>query len=192
MSNDYVDDFCPQSKPVDGRTFVLLSKRSKKFFRFCVGECMPRQRGSQQILSFWTVLSKARSNASQLAFQKTQMESDDQENNPPNTKKRKRNIRRARMDDALTAGQVVDVPMTHHGKDITIKALFGVKNSDLWVEASADTMDFIQKAFAHDHAKGEFAATKGRGPHFCKGDSEDSEDDDGDDDDDDDEDEAVQ
>jgi hypothetical protein len=147
---------------------------------------MPRERGSRQILSFWSVLSKARSGASQLAFEKTQLEHDDQENNPPNTKKRKRTFRRARMDDALTAGQIVEVPMTHHGKELTIKALFGVKNSDLWVEASTTTMDFIQKAFAHDHANGEFASTKGRGPHFCKDDSEDSDDEDDDDEDDDD------
>ena len=179
MSNAFVKDLLFPSQMVAGKTFVFLTHRSKKFFRFCTGECVNRaQLGSTSILRFWTTLRKARSDASQAAFEASQEQHDDDGDRT----QRKRKWRRARADDKLVAGEIVKVPLSHHGQHIEIFALFGVKNSHLWVEADAATMEFIQNAFAHDYTHGLWAVTAPRGPHFPRGESDDDEDGEADDD----------
>ena len=177
MSNAFVKDLLFPSQMVAGKTFVFLTHRSKKFFRFCTGECMSRTQGSSSILRFWHTLRKARSDASQAAFEASQDQPVDDDRT-----QRKRKWRRARADDKLVAGEIVKVPLSHHGQQTEIFALFGVKNSHLWVEADAATMEFIQNAFAHDYAHELWAVTAPRGPHFPRGESDDDEDDGADDD----------
>lgn len=170
LSNEHMDNWTPQTHAVDGRQFIKLDCKDRAFFRFCTGKALTfgsKYENSKYRLGFWTSMVRARTNASQQAFQDMQIglkqQAAGEENDAP--KKRVR-FRKARMDDAMTVGEVVGVDLMHNDLDHHAKFLFGVKNKDPWVEATAATMNFIVAAMKSDFNDDNFAQTRPRGPHF--------------------------
>ena len=70
------------------------------------------------------------------------------------------------MDDALTVGQSLMVPLAYEGEEFEIRMLFGIKKSDLWIEAIPDNLDIVAKCLKSDFDNGNFATTRPRGKYF--------------------------
>ena len=175
LSNEHLSEWLPLVDLVDGSQYIKLDCRDRSCFRFFTGKALTfgsKYENSKYLLDFWVYLVKARSDASQAAFEVMQKEL--QEN--PDGRKRKK-IRRARMEDSETVDRVVRVFVEHNGQEHMLKALFGNKKSDLWVEATVANLDFITDAMTYDYNNGNFAATRPRGPHFRRQSGDDGDDD---------------
>jgi hypothetical protein len=172
VSNEHLSDWHPNVKVVDGNTFIKLDCKARCFYRFCTGKAITlgsKYENSKYLLQFWVDMVKARSDACQAAFEKMQEElrQDDQNGDGDRNAKRHRvRCRKACNDDALTVGRIVKVEIKHRDACHTMKALFGVKKADLWIEAAATNLDFITKAMKSDYDSGNFAPTKPRGAFF--------------------------
>lgn len=172
ISNDNMADWTPRTQMVNGTAFVKLDCKDRACFRFLTGRSLhfgSKYENTKYLLDFWQYLVRARSDASQAAFENVHRELQDPEEAAAggNGRRRQRQrIRRARMDDAMVAGRVVELHLAHNDNDHCLKALFGVKKSDLWVEASAESLEFVAAAMKADYEAGNFAYTRPRGPHF--------------------------
>ena len=58
--------------------------------------------------------------------------------------------------------------MTFQHGDVVhdVKALFGMRKSDLWIEATLPNVDFVKDAMRDDFNNARFAVTRPRGPCF--------------------------
>ena len=182
VENEYVKDWKPLLVNVDGRQYMKLDIKDRTFFKFCTGNTFrlgSKFDNNKYLLEFWEYMVQARSNAAQKAFEAF---SDGLRNaaGNDNDKRKRRYIRKVTMDDALTVGQSIMVPLAHEGEEFQIRMLFGVKKSDLWMEATPANLDHVAKCLKSDFDNGNFASTRPRGKYFRQSN------DDGDDDDDDD------
>jgi hypothetical protein len=172
ISNEHVTSWHPDVKVVDGNTFIKLDCKDRCFFRFCTGKAITlgsKYENSKYLLQFWVDMVKARSDACQAAFEKMQAELREDAGNDDgdrNAKRHRVRCRKACNDDALTVGRIVKVEIKHRDACHTMKALFGVKTADLWVEAAAGNLNFIKDAMKCDYDSGNFAPTKPRGTFF--------------------------
>lgn len=175
ISNEHVTDWYPDVKVVDGNTFIKLDCKDRCFFRFCTGKTITlgsKYQNSKYLLQFWVDMVKARSDACQAAFEKMQAELREEaehDDGDRNAKRPRVRCRKACDDDAQTVGRIVSVKIEHEDACQTMKALFGVKKADLWIEAAAENLDFIKDAMKHDYDSGNFAPTKPRGAFFRRG-----------------------
>ena len=173
LSNEHVSEWYPEVNIVDGCQYIKLDCKDRSCFKFLTGKYITfgsKYENTKYILQFWQDLVKARSEASQAAFECMQQELHDAQ--PEDRKRRKPRHRRARMEDSLTVGRVVKVFIEHNDHEHMIRALFGVKKSDLWVEATVANLDFITAAMTSDHNNGKFASTRPRGAFFRMNDEE--------------------
>ena len=169
LSNENMDNWTPQTHVVDGRQFIKLDCRDRAFFRFCTGKALKfgsKHEESRYILNFWVSMVRARSNASQQAFEDMQLDLRRQAGEEDEAPKKRLRIRKARMDDAMTVGEIVGVDMTYNGEEHHAKFLFGIKNKDPWIEATAANMNFKVTAMNADFTEDNFAPTRPRGPRF--------------------------
>lgn len=169
MVNDDQFEWSPAVDTVDGMQFIKLDCKDRSCFRFFVGRPLTfgsKYENTKYILEFWVYLLKARSDASQAAFEEMKRGLNRNGEGEGVQKVRKTRFRRARLDDALTVGRVVNVNLEHDGNECDMNVLFGVKKSDLWVEATAGNMDFIIAAMRSDWDNNNFASVRPRGPHF--------------------------
>ena len=176
LSNEHVSEWFPEVQIVDGCQYIKLDYKDRSCFRFLTGKALTfgsKYENSKYLLEFWQDLVKTRSEASQAAFESMQQELHDAQN--ADGKRRRLRVRRARLEDSLTVGRVVKVFIEHNGHEHMIRALFGVKKSDLWVEATVANLNFITAAMKSDYDNGKFATTRPRGPHFRLNDEEEGE-----------------
>ena len=191
VHNENVENWRPALQLIGGKQYIKLDIKDRMFLKFCTGKALTfgsKYENTKHILDFWVYLVAARSNASQKAFEAMQEElrqhaaeasGEVQEAAP---KKRIR-IRMARMDDAMTVGRNVHVSVAHDGLEHEMDVLFGVKKSDLWVEAIPTNIDFIAAALKSDFDNNNWATVRPRGPHFRTNAVRNDDDDAGDDDD---------
>lgn len=180
ISNANLSDWAPRTRVVEGLNFVKMDCKDRSCFRFLTGRTLhfgSRYHGeTKYLLEFWQSLVKARSDASQSAFECMQKDLQDAAGSEEGGRKKRQRFRRARIDDALTVGRIVDLHVAHGDNDYRLKALFGVKKGELWIEATSANMDFIAAAMTADYNAGNFASTRPRGPHFKLQDDEGSDD----------------
>jgi hypothetical protein len=173
ISNDNMADWTPRTQMVNGGPFVKLDCKDRACFRFLTGTTLhfgSKYENTKYLLDFWQYLVRARSDASQTAFENMHKDLQDESEaagcaDGGGRRKRQR-IRKARMDDAMVAGRVVELHLAHNDVDHCLKALFGIKKSDLWIEATAANLEFVAAAMKADYEAGNFASTRPRGPHF--------------------------
>jgi hypothetical protein len=167
MTNEDQFEWSPAVDTVDGMQFIKLDCKDRSCFRFFTGKSLTfgsKYENSKYLLEFWVYLLKARSEASQEAFEEMKKGLNRSDEGPQ--KARKTRFRRARLDDALTVGRIVKVNVEHDGNECEMSVLFGVKKSEPWVEATVSNMDFIITAMRSDWNFGNFASVRPRGPHF--------------------------
>ena len=171
ISNGNMADWTPRSEIVNGAHFVKLDCKDRSCFRFLTGQTLhfgSKYENTKYLLDFWQYLVRARSAASQTAFETMHKDLQDAAaaGSEDGGRKKRQRIRKARMDDAMVVGRVVDLHVAHKDADHRMKALFGIKKHDLWIEATVANMDFIAAAMKADYEEGNFASTRPRGPHF--------------------------
>jgi hypothetical protein len=144
VSNDFKSNWVPETQEVEGMFFMKVSKWDRSFVRFCTGQALLFSGGSRQDInvSFLELLQRLRTTVVDEAVKRVL---DDE----AGARKAKR-VRKARLSDRDLVPQVLSiqcpdvrrgdllVPATH------IQVLFGVKNSDLWVEATAPVLEDLR------------------------------------------------
>ena len=187
VENEYVENWKPMLTSVYGRQYMKLDIKDRNFFKFCTGKTFrlgSKFENNKYLLEFWEYMLQSRSNASQKAFEAF---SDELRNaalpdGERKQEKKKYRMRKATMDDALTVGQSLMVPLAHEGEEFQVRMLFGIKKSDLWMEATPGNLDNIAKCLKSDFDNGNFASTRPRGKYFRHADPDDDDDDDDDED----------
>ena len=107
--------------------------KDRSFFRFCTGKALKfgsRDGRIQYITNFWLYMMAARTNASQKAFQDMQEElanAGKTADERAERKKKRIRYRRARMDDAMTVGDIIDVHLEYNDDEHCANFLFGIK-----------------------------------------------------------------
>lgn len=181
LENEYVSDWKPLMVNVDGRQYMKLDIKDRTFFKFCTGKTFrlgSKHENNKYLLEFWEYMVHARSIASQKAFEAFTEELKGAAKNPGKDTRKRERIRKATMDDALTVGHSLQVPLAYDGEEFQMRMLFGVKKSDLWMEATPENLDTVAKCLKSDFDSGNFASTRPRGTYFRRPDHDADDDDD--------------
>ena len=192
VSNEHIKHWVPTVKEAQGQSFIEIFQWNSKFVSLCIGEAL-KFGGDRNMFRtvFYDELTKARTRASQEAFDSMQQQLRDAE---PEGGWRWRVVgsRAIRPADALVCGEVVEVRTWHKHESMAMEMMFGVKATPAWVEATASNLAFIQKAMKEEfdaanegRAAGRFKRQRPRGQQGSRGGDggEDVEDDDDHDDD---------
>ena len=132
ISNGNMADWTPRSEIVNGAHFVKLDCKDRSCFRFLTGQTLhfgSKYENTKYLLDFWQYLVRARSAASQTAFETMHKDLQDAAaaGSEDGGRKKRQRIRKARMDDAMVVGRVVDLHVAHKDADHRKEALFGIK-----------------------------------------------------------------
>lgn len=144
VSNDFKSNWVPETQEVEGVFFMKVSKWDRSFVRFCTGQALQFSGGPRQDVnvSFLEVIQRLRTSAVDAAVKRV---FDDE----AGARKTKR-VRKARLSDRDLVPPVLSMqcPEIRRGDllvpSLHIQVLFGVKNSDLWVEASAPVLEYLR------------------------------------------------
>ena len=146
VSNDFKTNWVPESEEVDGSMFMRLSKWDRNFVKFCTGKALVFSGGNRQTVNvdFVDKLQRLRTDAVDAALAAVM------EQEPDGSKKRKR-IRKARIDDRDILPQVftiicpaLDQDEQRIHEELPMRVLFGVKNHDLWMEAKEVNLEYVR------------------------------------------------
>lgn len=146
VSNDFKSNWVPDTKEVDNMVFMRISKWDRCFVRFCTNKALQFTGGPRQDVNvgFVEQLQRLRTAAADAALAAAFRTSAD------GSQKTKR-IRKARRDDAhivqpvlvMTCPPLLDEDEQMHGTHV-MNVLFGIKNSDIWVEAVPSNLEYIR------------------------------------------------
>ena len=166
------NSWTPEVEVVDGINFFKIDCKDRALFKLCTDNAIKLGRKSDDpryILACCAEFKKARSDASQAAFEKMHrnlQEGAAEAEGGAAKRARKLRIRKARDNDALTVGNKLPVTYSHGDDSLAMLSRFGTKGSDLWIEASVANLAFIAAAMRSDYHAGRFADSRPRGPHF--------------------------
>ena len=175
--NNGSSSWMPETETVDDITFVKIDFKDRAFFRFCTGNAIKlgkQYEESRYLLACSIDFVKARSDACQAAFEQMQRNmrqeeaavNDHHDGDERKKERGRKRPRKARDDDALTVGAYVTVTFEHGDDSHDMKARFGMKKSELWIEANVANIKFVMNAMHDDYTNGRFADTRPRGPCF--------------------------
>jgi hypothetical protein len=146
VSNDFKTNWVPDSEEVDGSMFMRICKWDRCFVKFCTGMALRFSGGTRQDVNvdFVDKLQRLRTAAVDTALAAVL------EQEPDGSKKRKR-IRKARIDDRDILPQVFTIicPALEQDEqciheELSMRVLFGVKNHDLWMEAKEVNLEYVR------------------------------------------------
>ena len=136
--------WCPDTILVDGLHFLRIDKWDRKLNVFCTGKGLNLNPGRKSNINykFLEDMQRLRTQACDNALVHAYHSGDDE--------RPLKKMRKARMSDRDVAGHVVEIvcPDLHRAghviSGLTMKALFGVKNNPLWIELSAQNLEYIR------------------------------------------------
>lgn len=149
-----------EEKVIDNQVvpFMQVSKWDRGLVRFCIGKALNFDTGVNINCKFMEDFQDARTKASHESFwQAMQMDSDDEDS--PDKKKKKAAVPKSKPKKADSAivnpivlAEVTDVD----GRPMQVRCLWGVKNSDVYMEANLSNLEWlrakVQKSLADDEA----------------------------------------
>ena len=146
--------WCPTTRVVMDTHFFCDDKWDRKLNMFCTGRGLSLKRGRKSNINckFIDSLAKLRSEASDIAVAKAY---EDDATEGDQDKKRKK-ARKAKASDADIAPPIVDieVPDVHRANVMVdgrrMRVLFGVKNHPVWLELTAENLDYVRHAVLAD------------------------------------------
>ena len=146
--------WCPTTRVVMDTHFFCVDKWDRKLNMFCIGRGLNLKRGRTTNINckFIDSLAKLRSEASDIAVAKAY---EDDADEGAQDKKRKK-ARKARASDSDIASPIVDieVPDVHRANVMVagrrMRVLFGVKNHPVWLELTAENLDYVRHAVLVD------------------------------------------
>ena len=146
VSNDFKTNWVPESVEVDGSVYMRICKWDRCFVKFCTGRALKLGNGGRQDVNvdFVDKLQRLRTAAVDAHLAGLM------EQEPDGSKKKKR-LRKARLDDRDILPQVFTIicpALDQDGEiihdELSMKVLFGVKNHDLWMEAKEANLEYVR------------------------------------------------
>ena len=147
VSNAFKSNCVPETQEVENATFMRISKWDRGLVTFCTGKALQFSGGPRQDVNvgFLEKLQRLRTAAVNAAVAAV-LEIDAEDG----SKKRKR-TRRTRLSDKDLVSPIINVtgPATHDDAGVVhdalaMRILFGIKNHDLWVEATPQNLEYIR------------------------------------------------
>lgn len=147
VSNAFKSNWVPETQEVEDVTFMRISKWDRCLVTFCTGKALQFSGGPRQDVNvaFLDKLQRLRTAAVNAAVAAV---IDVDEGDGP--KKRKR-TRKTRLSDRDLVSQIINVtgPAIHDDAGmvhdaLAMRILFGIKNHDLWVEATPQNLEYIR------------------------------------------------
>jgi hypothetical protein len=148
VTNSYLKQpWCPVTQEVDGMHFFMVDKWDRRLTTFCTGKGLNLKKGQKADINcqFIDHLQKLRSSAADEAVARAYEVEEDGDGARSRKKSRK-----AKISDADIADKVVEIegPSVQRA-DVVIpgrvmKALFGIKNHPLWLELTAENLEYIR------------------------------------------------
>jgi hypothetical protein len=146
VSNDYKQNWVPESEEVDGSMYMRVCKWDRCFVKFCTGKALKFSGIKRQDVNvdFVDKLQRLRTAAVDAALAGLV----DAE---PDAIKKRRRMRKARLDDRDVLPPVVtmicpalyeDDRMIHD--ELSMRVRFGIKNHDLWMEATPENLEYVR------------------------------------------------
>ena len=147
ITNDFLKHpWVPETKSSGGLTFIKLDKWCRQLCLFVTGKGLDLRQGKRQDINckFLEELQRLRTVASDKAIAELLQPASEEEG-----RKNKR-ARKARSSDTDIAPShvVVRLPNVFRGDQLhpgrNVKVMFGVKNSPIWIEATAPNLEHIR------------------------------------------------
>lgn len=156
ISNDNMQDYLPQVKDVNGKSFMKVYAWDRAFYRFCTGQTLQIGKGQPcPKAKFISNLAEARNQASLQQWQAFNNANNEGEG------RKKRKLRMPKDSDGLTCGETVQVHAVHGLASMMLECLFGTKKAEVWIHASEANIDFVQMAIAADIRNGNLDQSAG-------------------------------